>query len=248
MALPFQQKVTIILLMFYWPTLFILAHIPIPQLVRQAHVSDKSLHFIAYLILAFLLWFSLNPDRKASWRRATVWWVSLVIAGYGVVDELLQDYVAGRSCDAIDCVANLAGTFTGLILFSLLSFWPVLLVLAGITIFTLTNIARANPADLLPITNAIFHLLAYGFFTAIWMQYTHLFLRTKPPQAKWLIVTSLPPIVFLFMVKLFSRILGRAAELPDVIFSVAGIVAVVATGYLFSILRRPKDSKHSTTE
>jgi len=68
MAKSWQQKIIIILLAFYWPILFILAHIPIPQYVRKAGVSDKSLHFLAYLILTFLLWFAIRPDEKVKWR------------------------------------------------------------------------------------------------------------------------------------------------------------------------------------
>ena len=55
MALSLRRKLTVIVLALYWPSLFILAHIPIPKVVREADVSDKSLHFLAYLLLTFLL-------------------------------------------------------------------------------------------------------------------------------------------------------------------------------------------------
>ncbi|GAG33646.1 unnamed protein product, partial [marine sediment metagenome] len=160
MALSRRQKLIIISLLVYWPGIFILAHIPIPRLVYKAQVSDKGIHFLAYLILVFLLWFAISPNKKVSWRKAAVWWVLLVVVWYGVVDELLQGYV-GRSCDVMDFFANLVGTLAGLILFSFFTFWPVLLVVVGTTIFTLTNLARANMADLLPITDAVFHLFAH---------------------------------------------------------------------------------------
>ena len=237
MALSRRQKLTIISLLVYWPGIFILAHIPIPQLVYKAGVSDKSLHFLAYLILAFLLWFAISPNKKVNWRRAAVWWVLLVVVWYGVADELLQGYV-GRSCDVMDFFANLVGTFAGLILFSFLTFWPVFLVVMGITIFTLTNLARANLADLLPITNAVFHLFAHGLFTVLWIQYIHLFLPTKAPKPKWLIVALALPMGFLLIVKLFSIIFGRYFVVRDIILSVAGITAVVATVYLIALFRR----------
>ena len=109
MTLSQQQKLTFGALILYWPVLFIVAHIPIPQLVRRAHVSDKSLHFVAYLILVFLLWFAINPQSKVNWRRAAVWWVLLVIAGYGIADELLQNFVSGRSCDVRDFTSRFSG-------------------------------------------------------------------------------------------------------------------------------------------
>ncbi|MFQ6036326.1 MAG: VanZ family protein, partial [Sedimentisphaerales bacterium] len=171
MAVSRQHKLIIISLIFYWTALFILAHIPIPQLVRKADVSDKTLHFLAYMILSVLLFSAINPYKKVNWRKAAVWWVLLIIVWYGVIDEGLQSYVAGRSCDVMDFVANLAGTFTGAILLSVFTFWSVCLVVTGVTIFGLSNIARTNLADLLPGTNTAFHLFAYALFTLLWIRY-----------------------------------------------------------------------------
>jgi len=237
MTLSLRQKITTALLVIYWPTLFILAHIPIPQFVRQAHVSDKILHFLAYLILVFLLWLTISPDKKVSWRRAAVWLVLLVMIGYGVVDEWLQRYV-GRNCDVKDFAANLAGILTGLILLSFFTFWPAALLVAGTTIFGLTNISRVNLAKMLPITNAMFHLFGYAIFTLLWLQFVHLYLTPKPPKPKWLITALALPTGFLLAVKLFSIILGKTFGLRDVILAVAGIVAIVGAIYLTTLLRR----------
>ena len=235
--LSFRQKVTLILLLFYWLTLFILAHIPIPQFVRQAQVSDKSLHFIAYLILVFLLWFTISPDKKVRWRKAAAWLVLLVMIGYGVADELLQGYV-GRSCDIRDFAADLAAVITGLILFSFFSFWPAALLVAGATIFGITNVSRTNLADVLPITNTTFHLFSYAIFTMLWLQFIDLHLATKPPKPRWLIIALALPTGLLSAVKLSSAILGRGFRPMDVILAVGGIVAVVAAIYLTALFRR----------
>jgi hypothetical protein len=56
MTLSRQQKIAACILTLYWPALFALTHVPIPTVVREADVSDKALHFLTYLILAFLLW------------------------------------------------------------------------------------------------------------------------------------------------------------------------------------------------
>jgi VanZ family protein len=237
MALSHRQKLTIVPLLLYWPGIFILTHIPIPQLVYKAQVSDKSLHFLAYLVLVFLLWFAISPNKKVNWRKAAVWWVLFVVVWYGVVDEWLQGYV-GRTCDIMDFLADLAGTLAGLILFSFFTFWPVLLVVMGTTIFTLTNFTRANLADLVPITNAMFNLFAYGFFTMLWLQYIHLFLPMKAPKPKWMIAALALPIGFLLTVKLFSVIFGKDFVVQDVIISAVGIITVVATIYLIALFRR----------
>jgi VanZ family protein len=247
MALSRRQKVTIISLVFYWLSFFILAHIPEPDLVGKAGVSDKGLHFLAYLILVFLLWFAISGDKKVNWRRAGVWWVFFVVTGYGIVDELLQGCV-GRNCDVRDMVANLAGTLAGLILFSVFTFWPVALLVAGTVIFGVTNIARENLAELIPVTFAMFHLFAYAIFSMLWICYIHLFLSLKPPKAKWLIAALAGPTMLLLTVKLFSVILGKGFGLREVIVSLVGIAAVITIIYLIELFRKTQDKRTENIE
>jgi len=237
MALSCRHKLTIISLAIYWPTLFIVSHIPIPLVVRKAEVSDKGMHFLAYLILVFLLWFVLNPDRKVRWRRASVWWVFLALIAYGVVDELLQGYF-GRSCDIRDLGADVAGIVAGLLLFSFFTFWPVALVVAGVTIFGLTNIARANLADLLPITNTIFGLLSYALFTLLWIRYIQHFDSLRAPKAKWLTAATALPTALLLVVRLFSVVLGKDFAVQDVLVSFGGILAAVGAFCLATRFRK----------
>jgi len=245
MTLSRRQKITISSLLLYWPIIFILAHIPVPRLVREAHVSDKSLHFLAYLVLVFLLWFAIRPDRTVNWRKAAVWWVLLVIVWYGVADELLQRFVVGRSCDVEDFLANLTGVFTGLILFTFLTFWPALLVITGIVIFVSANLTREKLTDLLPATNvmAMFYLFAYVFFTVLWIRHIHHFLSLKAPKPKWLIVALALPTGFLFAVTLFSIISGKNFAARDAIFSAVGIAMVVGITYLAALSRQRTTGK-----
>ncbi len=232
-----RQKIITISLILYWPILFILAHIPVPLLVRKAGVSDKCLHFLAYFILVFLFWFAVRPNLKVNWRKATAWWILLVVAGYGAVDELLQRYV-GRTCDIEDFAANLVAIIAGLALFSFFTFWPAALLVAGATIFGLTNVARANLALLLPALNAMFHLFSYAIFTMLWLQVIHLNLTPKPPKLKWLMVSLALPLALLLTTKVFSVIIGRTFGPIDVILAVSGIATVVGASYLTTLFRR----------
>jgi hypothetical protein len=237
MSLLQRQKITLVSLILYWPTLFVLSHIPVPQFVREAGVSDKCLHFLAYLILVFLFWFAVKPTRKVNWRRLTAWWILLVVAGYGAADELIQRYV-GRTCDIEDFAANLVGIIAGLLLFSFFTFWPAALLVAGATIFGLTNIARANLAELMPALNAMFHLFSYAIFSMLWLQVIHLNLTLKPPKLKWLFVSLALPLALLLTTKVFSVIIGRTFGPIDVILAVSGIATVVAVTYLTALFRQ----------
>ena len=239
MAVSFKQKLPIIPLLLYWPALFILMHIPIPQifLENMPNVSDKTLHYMAYLILVFLLWFAISPNKKVNWRRATAWWVIFIIMGYGAADEWLQGYV-GRSPDIMDFVADMAAALTGMILLCLFPFWPALLVLTGAAIFVLTNFMQANQADQLSLINTIFHLFAYIIFSLLWIRYMYDLASVKAPQLKWLIGAFAMPMVFLLGVESFSAITAGGFRLQDIIVSAIGIATVVGTIYLMALLRQ----------
>ena len=244
MTLSGRQKLTIIPLLLYWPAIFIATHIPkMPIWVIRAHISDKILHYIAYLVLVFLLWFAISPYKKVRWRRAAVWWVLFVIAWYGVVDEWLQGYV-GRNPDVVDFLANLTGAITSLIVLSIFPFWPASLVLTGIVIFVLTNFMQANLADRLPVTNAAFYLCAYALFSLLWTRCLHHLLPIKAPQTKWLAAALAVPTGFLLVVELFSAVAGNGFRLRCVIISAAGIAAVVITIFLTALFHIPDKFKN----
>ncbi|MHC4360013.1 MAG: VanZ family protein [Planctomycetota bacterium] len=234
MAFTLRQKLTIIPLVLYWPALFILAHVPIPQLVYRAKVSDKILHVAAYLILAFLFWFAIHPDKKVNWRKKAVWWIISIIILYSILDESLQGYV-GRSSDAHDFLANIAGAAIGMILFSFFSFWPAFLIVTAIVIFLLANLARANISELIPVTEAVFYFCAFGTLSLVWIRCMRRFSSVSRSIPKWLITALGPPCVFLAIVKLSSTITGRSFSSRSVIMSAAGIIAAVLAACLFAL-------------
>lgn len=246
MVLSHQQKITAVLLAIYWPALFISAHIPVPRVVLESDVSDKGLHFLAYLVLVFLLWFTVSNGKKVNWRRASPWCVFLTMVAYGVVDEWLQSYVAGRSCNAWDFLADLTGTLTGLGLFSVLAFWPAGLVVTAIIICGSTNVSQANLADTLPATSAAFILSAYAVLTAFWVQCFRLFMQGRNlrlNKIKWLSAALAAPLALVLAVKLFSVIIGKDFPVRDMILSTGAIVAVVVTTALAGLLRKAEEPK-----
>ena len=230
MTLSHQQKIAACVLAFYWPALFVLTHVPIPRIVREADVSDKILHFLTYLILTFLLWSVVSGNRKVNWRRAAPWLVLFVIVVYGILDELLQGCVAGRSSDIRDFFSDLAGAVAGLIISSFLTFWPAGLFVMATFIFGITNMTQINLTDLLPVTNALFHLLAYAVLTILWINCMHIFYAVKVPKVKCLMFAMAGPTGFLIIVKLFSVIAGKDLALSD-IFIALGAIAAVAIGF-----------------
>jgi hypothetical protein len=220
-----------VLLVIYWIALAVAAHIPIPQVVYRAQVADKWLHFLAYLNLSFLLWFSVRPDNKVIWRNRLVWLIFLIAIIYGGIDELVQPYF-GRTRDLGDFFANAAGASAGLVMLAFLAFWQALPAMMAITIFGLTNLAKANLSELVPIIDAIFHIIAYGGFTLAWIQFMNLHFLFKNNVAR-LVSAIVVPVVFLLIVKTGSLLLGRHFAPTDLLFSVLSIIGVAAMTVIF---------------
>lgn len=234
--MPKRRQIAILIVLFlYWPAIFIATHIPrIPRWVGQMPLSDKALHFIAYLFLVFLLWFAINPNRKVSWRRPAVWWILFAVVWYGVADEWLQMYV-GRCADIQDFFADLAGAVTGLILLTIFHFWPGCLVLTGFGIFVMTNFLRAHPTVQSQIIEVGFYFFSYCFFSLLWMRYIHHFLSVRPPQLKWLIGSLAAPAGLLLGLEGFCLIAGHGPNLQAVGAPAAGILASTVSVFLYGL-------------
>ena len=101
----------------YWLAAFVLTHTPV-AIPMPAVKSDKTEHFIGYLVLGGMLYASL---RVAGWRNAVLW-VLVVGLCYGAVDEQTQKLV-GRSCDLQDWYADAAGLSVAVALGGLLTLW-----------------------------------------------------------------------------------------------------------------------------
>ena len=76
---------------------------------------QNSLHIPVYGLLAVLLWWSLIPWARSARLQATT--ACLVAGAYGVLDELHQMIVPGRSSSITDVLLNFAGVAVGASLF-----------------------------------------------------------------------------------------------------------------------------------
>ena len=98
----------------YMALIWALSSMALPELpIDSFPLRDKGVHALEYAVLAFLVTHaSLRtwPDRSRS-RIAAV--ALLVTCGWGVLDEIHQAFVPGRSSDLADLVADLAGALVG---------------------------------------------------------------------------------------------------------------------------------------
>lgn len=85
------------------------------QDVPDMKISDKIEHFAAYGGLAVLLSFTFNFQRKIRLLADHPFiFTVFLIAVYGMLDELHQRFIPGRSCDIKDWIADVTGALLGM--------------------------------------------------------------------------------------------------------------------------------------
>jgi len=229
--------VVLVALLLYWPGIFIGTHIPhVPRWIGQVAVSDKVMHFAAYLFLSFLLWFAVNPDKKVHWRKPTVWFILFAVVWYGVIDEWLQMYV-GRNADVRDFFADLAGAVTGLSILTFVNFWPASLVIAGGGILAMTNFLRAHPVVQGPRIDLLFCACGYVFLTLLWLRFIRNFLPVKPPGFRWLLVAFSLPIGLIAGLELFCALSSYGSSVAWPLSAVVVTFVAIAPIFIYSLFR-----------
>jgi len=206
--------------------------------VRRAHMSDKSLHLLAYMILTFLLWSAIKPREKVRWHKAFVWCLLALVAVYGVCDEYLQSFVADRTMDPKDFLADIVGTLAALALLAVCSFWPAAVIVAGATIYTLAVFTRANLTALLPVAMGVFHLSAYAVFTLLWIGYLRQALSLRRNSLIWFVASAALPAVLLTATQASAMVSGKPFMGEDVIAAAAGILGSIAAISVAGLLDR----------
>lgn len=103
-------------LIIHWITIFILTSLPSDRL-PSVEIGDKFNHFLAFFVLGFFLNLTLKYQTKYQSLKSNVLLLTLIIAsGYGLLDELHQLLVPGRSAEVLDWVADFVGAFSGSLL------------------------------------------------------------------------------------------------------------------------------------
>jgi VanZ family protein len=107
-------------LVIYWMILFILTSLPSSSAI-SINVSDKIEHFGAYGLLSVLLYLNFYFQNKFSLLKKYPATFTVIFAStYGLLDELHQMLVPGRSAEFSDWFADFSGSVLAVLITSLL--------------------------------------------------------------------------------------------------------------------------------
>ena len=221
-----RHKSILIALGIYWPFIFWLTHIPVPDIARQSGMSDKTMHVMAYFALTFLIWFAINPYEKVKWNRKKVWILLAIVIWYGAMDEYLQGRV-GRSADVLDFIADLFGVVLGLGILSIFGFWSALLTASAVFVFVISN--KSHLLMLYPQyhLNTAFHLTAYMAFALIWIQHAERYSSIRFGSLSWLAYSISVPVALLVVIMGTAPLWDHPIWWVDVATALFGIVSAV---------------------
>ena len=74
--------------------------------------QDKLFHMVAFGVLGFLLMGGMKTT-GSGYRTGQVWFVVVLVVLYGLLDELHQYFVPGRTVEVYDALADAAGGLLG---------------------------------------------------------------------------------------------------------------------------------------
>lgn len=104
----------------YWIILFTATSIPIDQLPSLG-LSDKINHFVAFFILAVLLFLTLKYQRKNYYLFNNASLIAFIVSLiYGAIDEIHQMWIPGRYAEMLDWLADGFGALAGVLVVSYL--------------------------------------------------------------------------------------------------------------------------------
>jgi VanZ family protein len=117
-----RHKVVLVYLplIFYWILLFTLTSLP-SQSVPAVGVNDKVEHMLAYFGLSFLMYLALLFQKKSRLLKSNALLFTLLfVFAYGILDEVHQLLIPGRSCELLDFMADMLGGIVGIIVVKIL--------------------------------------------------------------------------------------------------------------------------------
>jgi hypothetical protein len=203
-----EQKFFITILIFYWLGIFAATHIPIPDWIRKMGVSDKTMHFVAYMTLALLLWFGTSFEKKADWKKLRPWLLSVIVLLYGAADELLQHFMK-RSTDIKDFAANVLGIAVAMAIVTVLPACHAVMILVTVCPLFVPAIVRSQLIIQGSIPEAVAYMAGFAGVTAAWIKYLSSVVGLNFRKNKLLPVFFAPPAGTVIIVKLYAQLTDK---------------------------------------
>jgi hypothetical protein len=225
-------------LVLYWPVIFLFAHMPnVPGWILRTQMSDKTLHYLGYLLLVFLWWFSIYPSQRPTLFSRPLWFTVAMMLVYGATDEWLQRFTH-RTPDIMDFAADMLGVLTGLIIFGVVGLRLSAIGVATMCIFILTSLCKTDPLSFVPFIDILFYFGAYALVALLWMDY----LKKKQvlSHVEFIFLSLLMPAILLSVTLLVAAMMGKPFAPDRPVAAAVGIIIPIAISATFFKIKNQK--------
>lgn len=225
-----EKRFFAIVLIFYWAGIFIATHIPIPTWTRKMGVSDKTMHFTAYMTLTLLMWLGTSFEQKADWKKLRAWLLSAIVVFYGAADELSQHFTS-RSVDIMDFASNMLGLAVAMIMVTFLPACHAAIILVTVCPLFLPAIVKSQLVQG-PIPEAGIYLAGFAAITIAWIRYLSPTYSPNLRQSKLLPLILAGPAATLGITKLFAILTDKPLGMTAALSALAAIILTACVGRL----------------
>lgn len=94
---------------FFYVTNQLIPNLSYNKTIMSYIVFRKSLHFVEYAVLAYLMYRAFRGGSCNKWKVRWAALAGLLSIGYGFMDELLQSFIPSRNGSVMDFFIDMAG-------------------------------------------------------------------------------------------------------------------------------------------
>jgi hypothetical protein len=232
MKLSKERKFFTIVLIFYWVGIFFATHISVPGWTREMGVSDKIMHFVAYLVLMLLLWLSTSFEKKADWGKIRTWALMGIVLIYALFDEASQYFIEGRSADLHDLLTNFLGAGVAMVLVTILTGWHAATILFVICPIFLPALVRSKLIAQGSVVEIAAYATAFVIITIVWIQYLSSIYKLSIKELKHIAAFLAGPAGAAAMVKIYAVFTNKPMGKTAILSTVTAIILTLIVWFL----------------
>jgi hypothetical protein len=227
-----EQKLFTVILIFYWVSIFVATHIPVPGWTRKMGVSDKTMHFVAYMVLTLLLWLGTSFEKKADWKKIRPWLLLTTVILYGLADELLQHFSVERSVDIQDFTADVVGSAVAMMMVTILSGWHAVMILVTVCPLFAPAIVRSQLITQGSLLEVVAYMAGFAIITAAWIKYLPSVFGLDLKKNKFLPIFFAPPAGTVIIAKLYAHLTDKPFGTTAILVAFVSIILTLFIGRL----------------
>lgn len=187
-------------------------------------VSDKTMHFAAYMVLTLLMWLSTSFEKKANWKKIRSWLLIGIVVIYGMFDELSQYFIKNRSVDSYDLISNFLGTAAAMAIVTIIPCQHAAMTLFIICPVFLPALVRSTLIAQGSMVEIAAYAASFAIITIAWIQYFSSVHKLNLNKLKYIPIFFAGPVGTAAILKIYAAITNKPMGKTAILSAFAAII------------------------